>query len=455
MPATNTAKGTRDFSKKDLVKRNYIFNIIKETFELFGFEPLETPAMENIETLTGKYGDEGDQLLFRILRSGDFLKSLNENELNKENQKKIRSSIADKGLRYDLTIPFARYIAKNHSTLGLPYKRYQIQPVWRADRPARGRYREFYQCDADVAGTSSLLSDAEFVMIVDKVFSKLELPSAVIKLNNRKILAGIADTLSKDDCVIEMTVAIDKLDKIGIEGVEKELTQRGFSTSDIEKVNGFINIEGNNAERIEKLRALLPADNIGQIGAKELEEVLSYTNSCSFKNAQVSVDFSLARGLNYYTGTIYEVVLNGVQMGSVASGGRYDNLTESFGVKNVPGVGLSFGAERIFDVMEQLNLFPKHLEKTCDVLVLNIEEKYNTQYFEMANTLRDSGVAAELYIQKAKFGKQMKFAEKRGIPYVLIAGENEFESNNFQLKNLDTGTQENCSMGQIIAKLKA
>jgi histidyl-tRNA synthetase len=454
MPATNTAKGTRDFSKNDLVKRNYIFNIIKETYELFGFEPLETPAMENIETLTGKYGDEGDQLLFRILRSGDFLKSINDDELNKDNLKKIRSSVADKGLRYDLTIPFARFIAKNHNALGLPYKRYQIQPVWRADRPARGRYREFYQCDGDVAGTSALLSDAEFVMIVDQVFSKLNLPSSTIKLNNRKILAGIAETLSKANCLIEMTVAIDKLDKIGIEGVEKELIDRGFSQDDIAKINEFINIEGNNAERIEKLRTLLPDDNIGQTGANELEEVLSYTSACDFKNAEVNVDFSLARGLNYYTGTIYEVVLNGVQMGSVASGGRYDNLTESFGVKDVPGVGLSFGAERIYDVMEQLNLFPEHLEKSCDVLILNLDEKFNAQYFSMANKLRAAGIGAELYIQKAKFGKQMKFAEKRNIPNVLIAGDLEFESQTFQLKNLESGVQEAHSLEQIIEKLK-
>lgn len=454
MPATNTAKGTRDFSKNDLVKRNYIFNIIKETYEIFGFEPLETPAMENIETLTGKYGDEGDQLLFRILRSGDFLKSLKDDDLTKDNLKKIRTYVADKGLRYDLTIPFARFIAKNHSTLGLPYKRYQIQPVWRADRPARGRYREFYQCDADVAGTSSLLSDAEFIMIVDQVFSKLNLPSSTIKLNNRKILAGIASILSKENCLVEMTVAIDKLDKIGIEGVEKELIERGFNSEDISKIKEFIDIGGNNAQRIEQLKALLPEENIGQTGANELQEVLNYSDACVFKNADVSVDFSLARGLNYYTGTIYEVVLNGVQMGSVASGGRYDNLTESFGVKNVPGVGLSFGAERIYDVMEQLNLFPKSLEKACDVLILNLDEKYNVKYFGLAHQLREAGIAAELYIQKAKFGKQMKFAENRNISNVLIAGEDEFESNIFQLKHLESGVQESHTIEQIIDKLK-
>ncbi|MGB0429515.1 MAG: histidine--tRNA ligase [Bacteroidia bacterium] len=454
MPITNTAKGTRDFSKNDLVKRNFIFNTIKETYATFGFEPLETPAMENIETLTGKYGDEGDQLLFRILRSGDFLKSLENDDLDKENLKKIRAQIADKGLRYDLTIPFARFIAKNHNQLGLPYKRYQLQPVWRADRPARGRYREFYQCDADVAGTNSLLSDAEFVMIVDAVFSKLKLPSSTIKLNNRKVLAGIAQTLQKANGLIEMTVAIDKLDKIGVDGVEKELAEKGFGTDDIIKIKNFIAIDGSNYERIKKLKTLLPSDNVGQKGADELIDVLSYTQNCQFNNAQVSIDFSLARGLNYYTGTIYEVVLNSVKMGSVASGGRYDNLTESFGVKNVPGVGLSFGAERIYDVMEQLNLFPEHLDEACKVLVLNLDEAFNAQYFELANHLRNQGVATELYVSKAKFGKQLKFAEKRNIPFALIAGETEFNNKKYQLKNLISGEQTELEINEIIETLK-
>lgn len=454
MPVTNTAKGTRDFSSTDLVKRNYIFDTIKKVYQKFGFEPLETPAMENIETLTGKYGDEGDQLLFRILRSGDFLKGLNDDDLKKENLKKIRSSIADKGLRYDLTIPFARFIAKNHGVLGLPYKRYQIQPVWRADRPARGRYREFYQCDADTAGTNSLLSDAEFIMIVDEVFAQLELPSSEIKLNNRKVLAGIADTLSKENGLVEMTTAIDKLDKIGKDGVEKELEARGFSNDDILKLGSFLDIVGNNDDKLAKIKTLLPQDNIGQKGIEELKEVLSYTNSCRFSNARVSVDFSLARGLNYYTGTIYEVVLDDVKMGSVASGGRYDNLTESFGVKDIPGVGLSFGAERIYDVMEQLDLFPSSLSTSCDILILNLDENFGSKYFALASELRIAGIATELYIQKAKFQKQMKFAEKRNIPNVLIAGEDEFRSGLFQVKNLDSGEQNGYELTQLIEHLK-
>ncbi|MBI1185392.1 histidine--tRNA ligase [bacterium] len=450
MSSTNTAKGTRDFSRNELAKRNYLFDVIKDSFTRFGFAPLETPAMENIETLTGKYGDEGDQLLFRILRSGDFLKDLEPEDLSHEQAKKIRSAIADKGLRYDLTIPFARFIAKNHAQLGLPYKRFQIQPVWRADRPARGRYREFYQCDADVAGTTSLLSDTEFILIVDDVFNRLKLPTSVYKLNNRKVLAGFAQTLQRADAMTDMTVAIDKLDKIGMEGVEKELAARGFNNEDIDKIKNFTAIEGNNNERLDQLQNLLAGNEMAVKGIAELREVLGYVNACTLQNTRVEVDFSLARGLNYYTGTIYEVQLDGVNMGSVASGGRYDNLTESFGVKDVPGVGLSFGAERLYDVMEQLDLFPATLGNNCQVLVLNLDEKHNAAYLNLSNQLRNSGIATELYVQKAKLGKQMKFAEKREIPYVLIAGETEFAAQQYQLKNLETGEQNGYSLSQII-----
>lgn len=455
MSITNTAKGTRDFSKNDLEKRNFIFDAIRSTYETFGFTPLETPAMENIETLTGKYGDEGDQLLFRILKSGNFLKGINEDELSLDNEKAIRSQIANKGLRYDLTIPFARFIAKNHQITGLPFKRYQIQPVWRADRPARGRYREFYQCDADVAGTKSLLSDAEFPAIIDQVFHQLGLPSACIKLNNRKILAGIAQELENSEGLTAMTVAIDKLDKIGQDGVNKELANRSFGTADIEIINRFLNISGSDTERLVQIESLFKTDNSqGHLGIKELKEVLNYTNQLSFQNARVEIDFSLARGLNYYTGTIFEVVLDDVKMGSVASGGRYDNLTESFGVKDVPGVGMSFGAERIYDVMEQLNLFPDNLSKSCKVLVLNMDEERNAEYFKLASDLRSRDVACELYLTKAKIGKQMKFAEKRDIPFVLIAGEQEFNDQAFGLKNLKTGEQQTFTLDQIVDYLK-
>ena len=456
MSITNTAKGTRDFSKRDIEKRNFIFDAIRSTYEIFGFSPLETPAMENIETLTGKYGDEGDQLLFRILKSGHFLRGLNDNELTVENEKAIRKTIVDKGLRYDLTIPFARFIAKNHQITGLPFKRYQIQPVWRADRPARGRYREFYQCDADVAGTKSLMSDAEFVAIIDDVFHKLNMPTSCVKLNNRKILAGIANTLENSSSLTAMTVAIDKLDKIGWEGVEKELSSKGFGATDIKLIRQFLDISGTPEERLAQITTLFSAQNTdGQLGISELTEVLSYSKELNLNNARVEIDFSLARGLNYYTGTIFEVVLDDVQMGSVASGGRYDNLTESFGVKDVPGVGMSFGAERIFDVMEQLNLFPEDLGKSCNVLVLNMDDRLNSRYFGLACELRSNGVACELYLTKAKIGKQMKFAEKRGIPFVIIAGEQEFENQSYGLKNLETGHQETLKLGRIIHQLKA
>lgn len=453
MSVTNTAKGTRDFSKEQISRRNFIFDRIRRTYEKYGFEPLETPTIENIETLTGKYGEEGDQLLFRVLRSGNFLKSLQEEDLQKDNVRGIRNAIVDKGLRYDLTIPFARFIAKNHQVVGLPYKRYQIQPVWRADRPAKGRYREFFQCDGDVAGSTSLMSDAEFIPIVDEVFDGLQLPKSIFKLNNRKILAGLAQTLSKEDCLVDMTTAIDKLDKIGLDGVEKELGQRGFSDADIERIKSFISISGTNSEKLEQLSQFFDEANEAQTGLTELNEVLSYVSPLELKNTTVEVDFSLARGLNYYTGTIYEVALVDVNMGSVASGGRYDNLTESFGVKNVPGVGLSFGAERLYDVMEQLNLFPEELGNPVQVLLINFNTELNPQYFALAHQLRSAGISAELYLSKARIGKQMKFAEQRSIPYVLIAGETEFESKTYELKHLESGEQKAYSLEELIQHL--
>jgi len=454
MSVTNTAKGTRDFSKEQIEKRNYIFNHIRHTYEKYGYEPLETPTIENIETLTGKYGEEGDQLLFRVLRSGDFLKSLQDDDLRKDNLKGIRSAIVDKGLRYDLTIPFARFIAKNHGQLGLPYKRYQIQPVWRADRPARGRYREFFQCDGDVAGTTSLMSDAEFIPIVDEVFTALKLPKSVFKLNNRKVLAGLASSLSKKDALIDMTTAIDKLDKIGADGVNRELEQRGFAANDIKKIEDFIAIDGNNHDKIEHLKRLFEENSEGYAGAIELEEVLGYTEQIPLQNTEVVVDLSLARGLNYYTGTIYEVALKNVNMGSVASGGRYDNLTEAFGVKNVPGVGLSFGAERVYDVMEQLNLFPDHIGASVKVLVVNMNASYNPQYFKLAHELRSAGISAEIHLKDTKLGKQMKFAEKHNIQYVLIAGEEELKDGKYQLKDLISGEQRAMNLSTIIDQLK-
>jgi histidyl-tRNA synthetase len=453
MTSTNTAKGTRDFAGVDLWKRNYLFGEIKAVFLKYGFEPLETPAMENIETLTGKYGEEGDQLLFRVLRSGDFLQGLDDAGLRKEKLRTIRQAIVDKGLRYDLTIPFARFVARYHAELPMPYKRYQIQPVWRADRPAKGRYREFYQCDADVAGSTSLLLDSEFIPMVDEVFGRLSLPPSIFKINNRKILAGMGESLSGQYSLESLTASIDKLDKIGMEGVRSELINRGFSNDDVERIGQFMAIDGNNAEKMHRLAQMLPSGSLGQTGLVELNEVLSYLSNCPLDNTQVQVDFSLARGLNYYTGTIYEVVLKGIDMGSVASGGRYDNLTEGFGVKNLPGVGLSFGAERLYDVMENLGLFPQGVGRHCQVLVINLDEKLNPVYLGLVQSLRKQGVATEIYPAKVKIGKQMKYAEKKGIPYALIAGEPEFEQGKYQLKNLETGHQEAFDLPTLIQHL--
>ena len=454
MPVTNTAKGTRDFGAEQLNKRDYLFGVIREVYKLYGFSPLETPAMENIETLTGKYGDEGDQLLFRIMRSGDFLKSVNDSELSKDQLLTLRKKIADKGLRYDLTIPFARYVAKNHQLLGLPYKRFQLQPVWRADRPARGRYREFYQCDADVAGSDSLLSDAEFIGIVDAVFSRLNLPNSTFKINNRKILAGLAQSLSVKEALFPMTTAMDKLDKIGLDKVIVELEERGFVAEDIAKIKSYLNIAGSNDEKLNTLSSLFPTSEEMQEGVNEIREVLSFSAQTELTNTKVEVDLSLARGLSYYTGTIYEVTLDGIQMGSVASGGRYDKLCDGFGAKGIGGVGLSFGAERIYDVMEQLDLFPEVLGSFSQVLVLNLDDSLSGKYFELAHKLRSNGIRSELYIQKAKIGKQMKFAEKKQIPYVIIAGEEELTSGLLQLKNLSSGDQQTLSLEKIIETLK-
>lgn len=453
MAKLNTAKGTRDFSAEEVQARKFLFGHIKDVYQKYGYSPLETPSVENIETLTGKYGEEGDQLLFRILRSGDFLKKLQKEHLPESSISEIRNAIVDKGLRYDLTIPFARYVAKNHQQIGLPFKRYQLQPVWRADRPAKGRYREFYQCDADVAGSNWLGYDAEFLAIMDDVFHALKLPSTSIRLNNRKILAALAEMLERDDALADMTTAIDKLDKIKWTGVVDELLSRGFSQSDVDKIDDMLSIKGSNNDKLEQLSSLMKDSTEGQTGLQELREVLTYLEAVQFQNAEVVVDFSLARGLSYYTGTIYEAVIKDFAMGTIASGGRYNNLTETFGVSGISGVGMSFGAERIYDVMKELGLFPKEILVGVKALVFDMGEELQAKKFALAQKLRSSGVATDIYPDKAKLGKQFKFAEKRQIEYAVIAGEKEFQNEKFQLKNLRTGEQQALSLSALIEKL--
>ena len=447
------AKGTRDFSAVEIKKREYIFNIIKQVYQKFGFEPLETPAIENIETLTEKYGEEGDQLLFRILRSGNFLSKYND-VLSEDKLIPLRNSIVDKGLRYDLTIPFARYVAKHHSTIGLPYKRYQMQPVWRADRPAKGRYREFYQCDGDVVGTSSLIADAEFVYIVNEVFSKLNLPKAITRINNRKVLYGIAENHNFISKFVDFTTAIDKLDKIGIDGVSTELSNRGFSEQEISDIKIYLEFEGSNAEKLDFLSSQFTQSETGQVGINELRELFSYLDETELNHSKIVFDLTLARGLSYYTGSIYEVVLDGVNMGSVASGGRYNDLTGAFGLKDVPGVGLSFGAERIYDVMENLNLFPNFPPSSLKVLICATDASLKSQAFALCRALRNKDIASDFYADGGKMAKQLKFADRKKIPFVIILGEDEINSKTYTLKNLESGKQDQLSFDKVVETLQ-
>lgn len=449
------AKGTRDFSSIEVRKRKFIFDTIIDVYTAFGFEPLETPALENIETLTGKYGDEGDQLLFRVLRSGNYLQKASDEELSRENINKLRSKITDKGLRYDLTIPFARFVAKNHQEIGLPYKRYQIQPVWRADRPAKGRYREFYQCDADVVGTNSLLADSEFMLIIDSVFHKLNMPRVTTHLNNRKVLYGIAENHGITDKFVPMTVALDKLDKVGIDGVKKELAQRDFSEAEIDDVTSYLNIEGDNAIKLHLISERFTNTETGQKGVSELRELLTFVNQSTLEHSSVEVNFALARGLSYYTGSIYEVTLNGVDMGSVASGGRYDDLTGVFGLKDVPGVGMSFGAERIYDVMEQLNLFPENNQLGLAAYFTNMGGDAEMVSFGLMNRFRKEGVSCDMYPSSVKMGKQFKHADKRQARYAVVVGEDEMKADKMTLKNLKTGEQSLVNFEEALHILKS
>lgn len=445
------AKGTRDFSPKEMERRNYIFNIIRKTFEKYGYNEIQTPSFENLNTLTGKYGDEGDQLIFKILNSGDFKSKVSGEDYADLNSQSLTSRFSDKALRYDLTVPFARYVVMHKNDITFPFKRYQIQPVWRADRPQRGRYREFYQCDADVVGSDSFLNEAEFVVIYREVLTQLGLKDFTIKFNNRKILSGIAEMLGREDLIIPMTVAIDKLDKIGVEGVEKELKERGFSDEQVTKLRPVFTLNGKNEEKLSTLRNLLAQSEIGMKGIDEIEKVMDYIHHLSPDTiAYFEVDITLARGLNYYTGSIIEVKTNEVAMGSIGGGGRYDDLTGMFGLKNLSGVGISFGADRIYDVLEELNLFPLHSTVSTQVLITNFDEKAEKYALPILQRLRDAGVSAELYPNPSKLKRQMTYANAKNIPFVLLIGDSEMESGFLSLKNMDNGDQQSVTVNALL-----
>lgn len=451
------AKGTRDFSPVEMDKRNHIYNTLKSIFKKFGYSEIQTPSFENLSTLTGKYGDEGDKLIFKILNSGDYLAKTPESLLAEKNSNSLISHISEKALRYDLTVPFARYVVMHQNDITLPFKRFQIQPVWRADRPQRGRYREFYQCDVDVVGSPSLLNEAEFILIYNEALVELGLKDFNIKLNNRKILSGIAEVVGKPELIVDMTVAIDKLDKIGLDGVNKELLERGFTAKDLDVLKPIIELKGTNDEKLQSMKSVLSASEIGMKGISEIEEVFDYVKKfgrSDLLDLVVEVDITLARGLNYYTGCIFEVKTNEVQMGSIGGGGRYDDLTGMFGLSGLTGVGVSFGADRIFDVLEELNLFPAEGTARTKLLVVNFDENLESYTLPLIYRLRESGIAVELYPSAAKIKKQMSYADSKRIPYVLLVGEEEVNSGMLSLKNMETGDQVKVSIDELVEKLK-
>ncbi|UMB61539.1 histidine--tRNA ligase [Lutibacter sp. A80] len=444
-------KGTRDFSPTEVAQRNYIFSTIKEVFEVYGFQPIETPSFENSSTLMGKYGDEGDRLIFKILNSGDYLNKVEDNLLVSKDSLKVTSKISEKALRYDLTVPFARYVVQHQNEIEFPFKRYQMQPVWRADRPQKGRFREFYQCDADVVGSKSLWQEVEFVQLYDAVFSKLKLVGTTIKLNNRKILAGIAEIIGAKDKLIDFTVALDKLDKIGEEGVTKEMLSKGISEKAIEKVEPLFNFVGTNQDKLNQLEALLADSEEGLQGVKDVRFIVNNIEELGLESANLELDVTLARGLNYYTGAIYEVSApKGVKMGSIGGGGRYDDLTGIFGLKNMSGVGISFGLDRIYLVLEELNLFDVVELPKPKVLFINFGENEATFCTKALLLLRKNNIKSELYPDAAKMKKQMNYANRREIPYVVIVGSNEIENKNYTLKNMQTGDQQVCSLKELL-----
>ena len=443
-------KGTRDFSPVEMAKRNYIFNTIRDVYHLYGFQQIETPSMEMLSTLMGKYGDEGDKLLFKIQNSGDYFSGITDEELLSRNAAKLASKFCEKGLRYDLTVPFARYVVMHRDEITFPFKRYQIQPVWRADRPQKGRYREFYQCDADVVGSDSLLNEVELMQIVDTVFSRFGI-RVCIKINNRKILSGIAEIIGEADKIVDITVAIDKLDKIGLDNVNAELKEKGISDEAIAKLQPIILLNGTNAEKLGTLKEVLSASEVGLKGVEESEFILNTLETMGLKN-EIELDLTLARGLNYYTGAIFEVKALDVQIGSITGGGRYDNLTG--GMSGVSGVGISFGADRIFDVLNQLELYPKEAVNGTEVLFINFGEKEAAFSMGVLAKVRAAGIRAEIFPDASKMKKQMSYANAKNIPFVAIVGENEMNEGKVMLKNMETGEQNLVSAEELIAAVK-
>ncbi|MDO6471997.1 histidine--tRNA ligase [Maribacter sp. 1_MG-2023] len=443
-------KGTRDFNPSEIAKRNYIFDIIKKNFQTYGFQPIETPSFENSDTLLGKYGEEGDRLIFKILNSGDFISKVDDATYADKNSNSIAPKITEKALRYDLTVPFARYVVMHQNELDFPFKRYQIQPVWRADRPQKGRFREFFQCDADVVGSDSLLQEVELIQLYDAVFSELKLEGVTIKMNNRKILAGIAEVIGAKDLLIDFTVALDKLDKIGEDGVKKEMLAKGISEVAIEKASPLFLSQGTNEEQLERLDALLKDSEEGKKGLEELRFILETIAVLDLQSANLSIDVTLARGLNYYTGAIFEVAApEGVKMGSIGGGGRYDDLTGIFGLKNVSGVGISFGLDRIYLVLEDLNLFPEAIDQSLQVLCVNFGDKEAMAALKLVSQLRKADVKADIYPSSAKMQKQMKYANNRNVPYVILIGEQELDNNSFIVKNMNEGSQQEYSLDNV------
>lgn len=445
-------KGTRDFSPIEMARRNYIFDTIKSVFRLYGFSQIETPAMENLSTLMGKYGEEGDKLLFKVLNSGDYLRGADLSLIESGDTNKLAAQICEKGLRYDLTVPFARYVVQHRNDIQFPFRRFQIQPVWRADRPQKGRYREFYQCDADVVGSDSLINEIELLRIIDEVFKKLKINIA-IKLNNRKVLAGIAEYIGAPDKMVDITVAIDKIDKIGIENVNAELIERGLSQDAVDALRPILEIDGDTESRLAQLEKILASSETGMLGVKELREVISGVNAVGMCS-RIDLDVSLARGLNYYTGTIIEVKALDVQIGSITGGGRYDNLTGVFGLTGVSGVGISFGADRIYDVMNTLNLYPQELQQSTTVMFTNFGSEEAVAALKMAKAMREAGIAVEVFPDSSKIQKQMKYANAVNIPFVAIIGESELAEGKMTLKNMATGEQQLVSVEEAIEVVK-
>ena len=445
-------KGTRDFGFVEMARRNYIFDTIRSVYRLYGFSQIETPAMENLSTLMGKYGEEGDKLLFKILNSGDFTRSVSTEQYEADSAAALAAKFCEKGLRYDLTVPFARYVVQHREELQLPFKRFQIQPVWRADRPQKGRYREFYQCDADVVGSDSLLNEVELMQIVDEVFTRFDIRVA-IKINNRKLLTGIAEVLGAADKIVDITVAIDKLDKIGLDKVNEELLAAGLSAQQVETLQPIISLSGTNADKIATMRQVLAASEVGLKGCDELEFVLNALGD-SLKNV-LELDLTLARGLNYYTGCIFEVKALDVEIGSITGGGRYDNLTGIFGLPGLSGVGISFGADRIYDVLNQLELYPATTAASVDLLFINFGEAEAAHCLKLARATREAGIATEVFPDAAKMKKQMNYANARQIPFVALVGESEMEQNLIALKNMTTGEQQQVSLEQLIQLIQA